>query len=213
MGMPTAMAKAEEVANDELLIRARTGDAEAFGRLLAPEEARLFRQALALCGEIPVAEDLVVETMVGAWQGLSRFDGGCRLSTWLYAILLHRFQKHVRRLRSRLPSAASLVHGGEVRPPGQGEPELERVVDPGATGAEAALQAETAARLRAAVAELPEEHRSVLLLRFFEEASLEEIASALGIPVGTVKSRLHHGLEKLRRMEAMVNLRTEWRDS
>ena len=149
--------------------------------------------------------------MVGAWQGLSRFDGGCRLSTWLYAILLHRFQKHLRRARSRLPSLASIpTRDPDLRQIGE---VLARVPDPAETGSEAACRAETGDRLRRAVAELPEEHRAVLLLRFFEDATLEEIGAALGIPLGTVKSRLHHGLEKLRRMEVVVNLNTERRDS
>ena len=57
---------------------------------------------------------------------------------------------------------------------------------------------------------LPEKHRQVVLLRFFEDASLEEIAGALDCSVGTVKSRLHHALEKLRRMKNSVNF-SEWR--
>jgi RNA polymerase sigma-70 factor (ECF subfamily) len=56
------------------------------------------------------------------------------------------------------------------------------------------------------VAALPDEHRAVLELRFFAGASLDEIAALLGCPLGTVKSRLHHGLEKLRRARISVNL-------
>jgi RNA polymerase sigma-70 factor (ECF subfamily) len=56
------------------------------------------------------------------------------------------------------------------------------------------------------VASLPEEHRLVVELRFFAGATLEEIAAALGCPLGTVKSRLHHALEKLRQMHLAVNL-------
>lgn len=208
--MPTV----EGAGNDELLARSRAGDADAFCRLVAPEEARLFRQALALCGERAAAEDLVAETLVAAWQGVGRFDGRCRLSTWLYAILVHRFQKQLRRGRSRLPSASSvpgLDPAAGPHPEAEGRTGLSGTTVP--TGAEAVEQAEREARMRQAMMALPEEHRSVLLLRFFEEATLDEIASALGIPVGTVKSRLHHGLVKLRRMEVVVNLREEWRDS
>ena len=200
------MAEAVDAIDRTLLARARGGEAEAFCRLMRAEEARVFRQALALVGDRSVAEDLAAETFVAAWQSFGRFDGGCRLSTWLYAILLHRFQKHLRRGRSRIPSAAP-AEGGSG---GTGGPEE---ADGGPTGADAAVQAEEERLWRRALAELPEEHRDVLLLRFFEDASLAEIGSALGIPVGTVKSRLHHGLEKLRRMEVVVNLRMERRDS
>ena len=60
--------------------------------------------------------------------------------------------------------------------------------------------------MQAALAALPAEHRAVLELRFFAAASLDEIATLLGCPLGTVKSRLHHGLEKLRRAKNGVNL-------
>ena len=63
-----------------------------------------------------------------------------------------------------------------------------------------AAQQELAGELRRAVALLPPKHRDVLLLRFFEEASLRDMASVLGCSVGTVKSRLHHALDKLRKM-------------
>jgi RNA polymerase sigma-70 factor (ECF subfamily) len=63
------------------------------------------------------------------------------------------------------------------------------------------------------VASLPEEHRLVVELRFFAGATLDEIAAALGCPLGTVKSRLHHALEKLRQMNLAVNLFTPCREA
>ena len=72
---------------------------------------------------------------------------------------------------------------------------------------------EDARRVRQAVASLPEEHRLVVELRFFAGATLDEIAAALDCPLGTVKSRLHHGLEKLRRMNLAVNLFTSSRET
>ena len=62
-------------------------------------------------------------------------------------------------------------------------------------------QEETFARLRRCVEQLPQKHSRVILLRFFEEASLPDMAALLGCSVGTVKSRLHHALEKLRKMK------------
>ena len=72
---------------------------------------------------------------------------------------------------------------------------------------------EDAQRVRQAVASLPEEHRLVVELRFFAGARLGEIAAVLGCPLGTVKSRLHHALEKLRQMNLEVNLFTSCRES
>ena len=189
-----------------LLAQAQQGDAPAFCRLVQPLEARLLRQAIALCRDPSAAEDLVSETLVQAWKSLLTYNETCRLSTWLYAILLHRHQKNVRAARSRpiplawLPFVEAEKHreAHEVLPDG------------GASPAGTFAQQELAVELRQAVESLPEKHRQVVLLRFFEEASLEEIATVLDCSVGTVKSRLHHALENLRRMKNTLNL-SEWR--
>src|SRR5207247_15604 len=92
----------------ELLSRAREGEAPAFCLLIGPLQGRLLQQAVALCGGLSAAEDLVSETLVEAWKSLSRYDQTCRLSTWLYSILLHRHQHALRRARSRPISLAWL---------------------------------------------------------------------------------------------------------
>jgi len=191
-----------EGQDEELLEQARQGDAEAFCELSRKHETRLFQQAVALCRNPATAEDLVAETIVEAWKSLQRFDGSCRFSTWLYAILLHRYQKLVRKLRSRpIPLSSIPVNDAEF-----GERLLEQSPDTGLSPAEALIQADLDAPLRRAVASLPQKHQQVVLLRFYEGASLPEIATALGLSVGTVKSRLHHALEKLRKMKSIVNL-------
>jgi len=92
----------------ELLDRARQGEAEALCQLVAPHQTRLFRGALGLCGNETDAEELVSETLVEAWRSVRVFRAECRLSTWLYAILLHRHQKLIRARRSRPVSLAGL---------------------------------------------------------------------------------------------------------
>ena len=181
----------------ELLSRACAGEAQAFCLLVEPHQARLLRQAVALAGELTAAEDLVSETLVEAWKSLPRYDGTCRLSTWLYAILLHRHRKLIRRSRSRpvssavFPSPVAL----ELRT------QHENLASPELSPAEAAVEAETLARLNACIERLPDKHRNVIRLRFFEDATLSDMAMVLGCSVGTVKSRLHHALERLRKMK------------
>jgi len=175
-----------------LLTQARTGDAEAFCELAKAHETRLFRQAVGLCRDEALAEDLLAETLLEAWRSLPRFDATCRFSTWLYAILLHRYLKSVRRMVSR-PVSLAQVPIAEAQ---QREQAQETLPDLRNSPADHAASQDTADVLR-----LPAKHQEVLLLRFFEDASLPEIAAALGCPVGTVKSRLHHALEKLRRMK------------
>ena len=204
--MPVVEARLELPDTISLLARARQGDAPAFCRLVQPLEARLLRQAMALCRDSSAAEDLVSETLVQAWKSLLTYNETCRLSTWLYSILLHRQQKSLRAARSRpiplawLPSVEAENH----REAHQVMPAVE------ASPASAVAQQELAVELRQAVELLPEKHRQVVLLRFFEEASLEEIATLLDCSVGTVKSRLHHALEKLRHMKNTLNL-SDWR--
>jgi len=190
-----------------LLTQARAGDAEAFCEVAQAHETRLFRQAVALCQDETLAEDLVAETLLEAWRSLRRFDATCRFSTWLYAILLHRYLKSVRRMTSR---PVSLAHfpTSEAQRRQEAQEALPDVAD---SPADIVASRDAADAMRQAVAQLPDKHQQVLLLRFFEDASLPEIAAALGCSVGTVKSRLHHGLEKLRRMK--LNLSELQRDT
>lgn len=193
----------------DLLTRARAGDTSAFCRLAAEHERRLLQQACGLTHDPSTAEDLVSETLVEAWRSLSRYNGACRLSTWLFSILLHRHQKALRRARSRPFPLAAL-------PSAQADERRQAQEDLPATGpspAEEAMRKEAAGRLRKAVAALPAKHQQVVLLRFFEEASLPEIAALLGCSLGTVKSRLHYALEKLRESQQGMNLSELWRDT
>jgi RNA polymerase sigma-70 factor (ECF subfamily) len=182
----------------ELIDRAKAGEAIAFERLAGRHAAPLWRCALALGKDSHWAEDLAQETLVEAWGSLARFDGRCRFSTWLYGILRHRFLKGRRRQNAVRPFASDAL--------GQ-EPCTARSPE------ESAEVSEDAQRVRQAVASLPEEHRLVVELRYFAGATLEEIAAALGCPLGTVKSRLHHALDKLRQMDIAVNLFTSSRET
>jgi RNA polymerase sigma-70 factor (ECF subfamily) len=179
-----------------LLARARAGDAEAFCRLVEPLEERLLRQAAALCRDPAAAEDLAEETLLEAWKSLARYNESCRFTTWLYAILLHRHQKAAWRARRRPIPLAWLSRSEEE----QHRHGFEQVAEPALSPAERLSQDELAAEIRRAVQTLPRKHRAVVLLRFFEDASLADIAVVLNCPVGTVKSRLHHALDKLRKM-------------
>ncbi|HXP59293.1 MAG TPA: sigma-70 family RNA polymerase sigma factor [Dongiaceae bacterium] len=193
---------AEFQVGDKLLARAKAGDAQAFCELAAQQEVRLLEEARGLCRDQSTAEDLAAEALAEAWRSLARYDQTCRLSTWLFSILLHRYQKHLRRARSR-PIPLAQLPATEVEAHQQ---EGESVPSAAPSPAEAAEQRESDDRIRGAIESLPEKHRQVVLLRFFEDASLREIAALLGCSVGTVKSRLHYALEKLREMEGRLNL-------
>ena len=177
-----------------LLARASQGDTRAFSELMEAEQPRLQAQALAFCGDPDLARDLVQETMIAAWRGLPRFDGSCRLFTWLYVILLRQHRRSLGWFSRRPPLATLAQQLAAERHPAALE------MDGQTTGwPEAEL-------LQAMLAALPARHREVIRLRYYAQASEAEVAAALGVSLGTVKSRTHHALEKLRRMKEKLNL-------
>lgn len=182
----------EPVASADLLQRAQAGDTEAFCRLCRPHEAPLLRQACLLCGDAGQAEDLSQETLIEAWKCLGRYNGRCRLFTWLCAILLNRYRNFRRR---KIPAPLSaLAHGDDS----QTRQKIESLADAAAHPDQVADRNEQYLRLRTSIAKLSHKHREIIHLRFFVDDSLEGIAVALNRPIGTIKSRLFHALERLR---------------
>lgn len=177
---------------EQLIDRAQQGSRPAYEELIRSHEVALLRHARGLCRDRSLAQDLAQETLLEAWRSIRRYNGRCRFSTWLYAILLHRHQKHLRRAK-RWPVSFPRVFGGtdeDERTPS------EPVDDSTPEGH--AEDIDRATQVRRAIDQLPSAQRQVILLRFYEDAPLAEIAAALKCRLGTVKSRLHYGLEKLR---------------
>jgi RNA polymerase sigma-70 factor, ECF subfamily len=187
-----------------LLDQARAGDTEAFSEICRIHGIRLLRQAMTLCGDATLAEDLAQDTLVEAWKSLRRYNGRCRFFTWLYAILLNRHRNLLRQKRPLPFSAFARPDHDEF------QKHFTNLVDHGSLPDEAAQLHEQAAQVRACLQALPAKQRQVIYLRFYADDSLEGIAAALGCSVGTVKSRLFHALDRLRGMNA---LNTRFADS
>jgi RNA polymerase sigma-70 factor (ECF subfamily) len=192
-----------------LLELARAGDAEAFGKIYRTHATRLLRQAMALCGNVALAEELAQDTLVEAWKYLRRYNGRCEFFTWLCAILLNRYRNSVR--DNRLLPVSNLGY----RERDEFTNAVEKLAGRSVLPDEAAELHEQAALVRKCLDSLPAKHQQVIYLRFYVDDSLEGIATALGCSVGTVKSRLFHALEKLRGMNSMsaqfANLKTKGR--
>jgi RNA polymerase sigma-70 factor (ECF subfamily) len=161
--------------DDWLLARARRGDGVAFGRLAERHAARLYGAALALTGSPADAEDLVQETLAGAYRGLEAFEGRSSVRTWLTAILLRRAAM-LRRGTGRREA-----HVGPLTPVAEAEAQSR---SSGMAAADARMD------VAAALATLSDEHREVVVLRELEGLTYDEIAAVLGLPRGTVESRL-----------------------
>jgi RNA polymerase sigma-70 factor (ECF subfamily) len=189
----------------ELLALARAGDAEAFGEICRVHGTPLLRQAVALCGNLTLAEDLAQDTLVEAWKGLHRYNGRCQFFTWLCAILLNRYRNILR--GNRLRPAASLG----ARNQDEFEKHTGNLPDHAALPDQAVELREQAVLVRQCVQALPAKHQQVIYLRFYVDDSLEGIAAALGCSVGTVKSRLFHALDKLRKMNAFSTQRSDFK--
>jgi RNA polymerase sigma-70 factor (ECF subfamily) len=189
----------------DLLARALAGDAEAFGELCRAYETRLVRQAMTLCADAALAEELAQDTLVEAWKCLRRYNGRCQFFTWLCAILLNRYRNTVRQKRPLLFSA--LIAQGD----GESAGALNELRAGESLPDEAAQRQDEAALLQKCVTALPAKHQQVIHLRFYVDHSLEGISAALGCSVGTVKSRLFHALDKLRAMNALREQRAPGR--
>lgn len=168
----------------ELIRRAQRGDGEAFRQLVEAYQTQVYRLALRMCGE-SAADDVTQEAFLAAWRALPDFRGDCRFSTWLYRLTTNAGIDWLRR-EKRHRSTDDVT-------------ELE-LPDDAPSLQEQAEQSETQSAVRRALSRLSEEHRQVLLLRYMQELDYAEIAAALEISEGTVKSRISRAKAQLREL-------------
>ena len=190
-------------AEADLLAKARAGDPQAFADLCepcrAPVCAYLVRAGLA--GEDD-AEDVFQDAAIRALRAIRRFSGGSAFPTWITSIARNAA---LDRLRAAAARPAVSLDARAENPNLPSEPRLSS--DPAfpnpapAPAPDAALRAdERAAAVREALARLPEGTRSAIVLFYFQQLPYAEIAAALGVPIGTVMSRLHNGKAQLAKL-------------
>lgn len=174
------------MVEEQCVAQARGGDASAFEELVRMYEAPVYRLALRMCGE-SAADDVTQEAFLAAWRALPDFRGDCRFSTWLYRLTTNAGIDWLRR-EKRYRSTDDVT-------------ELE-LPDDAPSPQEQAEQSETQSAVRRALSRLSEEHRQVLLLRYMQELDYGEIAAALDVSEGTVKSRINRAKGRLRELLA-----------
>jgi len=171
------MARRPEPGSDDGLLRlVAGGDAAALTQLYQRYSGPLFGYLLRLAGDRMIAEEILQDTMLAVWRSAGAFEGRAKVTTWLFGVA--RRQAH-NRLRGRSgPEPAAT--------------ELPDRADPGAGPEDLAIAAAGGTPVAGAIGLLPEHHRDVIALVFVAGLPLADVAEVLGIPVGTVKSRLHH---------------------
>jgi RNA polymerase sigma-70 factor, ECF subfamily len=170
----------------ELLSRARGGDDQAFGVLVHRYERAVAATVIGMLGPGDDADDVGQETFIRFHRALGRFRGDSSLKTYLVHIAMNL---SINALRSRRRSLLRFVSRDEHEQADLPEP---RVGPDGEVDA-----AELDEHVRAAIARLGEKHRAVVVLRLFQECSTRETAAILGVPEGTVLSRLSRAMQEL----------------
>jgi RNA polymerase sigma-70 factor (ECF subfamily) len=176
--------------DDDLVTRLARGDsAGAFDALVARYEGKVYRLCRSLLRDPAAAEDAAQDAFVRVWRALPRYDAASgALSTWIYAITRNRCLSLLGRRREPVVAMDEAL---EVHI-------TEHVAAPAPPIAHDSIEA-----LRALVEELPDGQRTAMLLFYYEERAVAEVASMLGLPEGTVKTHLHRGraglLERMKR--------------
>jgi RNA polymerase sigma-70 factor, ECF subfamily len=157
------------------------GDANAFEALYRQYEKLVFRTAYLITGSKEASEDALQEVFTSVWKSRHTYDPDKgKFTTWLYRITVNQCLK---KEQGKMPNAISLEEGDDL-------PEIKER----SQSEEIMINKQEYDRLLEAMDNLDSKHRSVLVLRYFNDLSYQEIAEALEIPLGTVKSRLNHSL-------------------
>lgn len=172
--------------------RALKGDQQAFAEIVALYQDKLYLMAFRMLGNRQEAEDVTQEAFLRVYRNLDRYDEGLKFSTWIYRIATNLCIDRLRKRKATYSlDAESVDHEGldgyAVIPSDDRTPESEM------------LLTETQRIVREAIETLPAKYKSVMVLRYLHDLSLQEIGEVLDMPVTTVKTRVHRGREFLRK--------------
>jgi RNA polymerase sigma-70 factor, ECF subfamily len=168
-----------------LVERFRAGERRAFDELVRRHQRSIWRVARRYLRNDADASDVAQQTFVRAYRALDGFRGAASVRSWLYRIAINLALNHLRDHKREVPGGA----GEEV-----GEQRLTR----SATGPQQIIADEEAARLRAAIAELPPKQRMVLELRVFEDLSFREVAELADCTENAAKVNFHYAVKRLK---------------
>ena len=176
--------------DEELVARSISGDADSFNELILRWERPIYALAYRTIGREEDARDVCQETFLRAFRALPAFRGQAKFSSWLYRIALNLCRDWMRRER-RAPV---------VQPPEDVDlMELAAAAEPAESIEELVSRKDLTRLVERAMAKLPEEQRTAIVLKEYHGLTFQEIADLVGCPLSTVKTRLYQGLTVLRR--------------
>jgi RNA polymerase sigma-70 factor, ECF subfamily len=165
-----------EETGEELIESCRRGDPDAFRALFETYKDRVYSVALRYSGNATLAQDIAQETFLKLFSTIGSFRGDSRFESWLFRLVVNSCFDHKRRTRRLMP----LFDG------------LRSILRaPSASALDEMVRSETSVQLKSVIASLPPEQRMVIVLRYTQGLSYEEIAEIMGCSPGTVGSRLN----------------------
>lgn len=193
---PSVESRVSVGGDTQFIERLRAGEAAAFDRLVQERSSEVYALLYRLTEDREEARDLTQETFLRVFQSIDRFRGDADLKTWIYRIALNQARNRWRWWRRRRRDVTVSLDAEFGR---DEQPLHARLRDSGIDPEQEALRREREMALRNALRTLGRSYREVVILRDVEGLSYEEVAAALEISIGTVKSRLSRGRQELRR--------------
>jgi len=180
-----------------LVGRCKAGDRLAFDELISTHQERVFNTAFRLMADYDEALDLTQEVFLNCFRKIGSFKGDSALSTWLYRITVNTAKNRWKYQQSR---GINRTQSLDAPLDTEDEERVRQFPDSQPTPRKVASDREAMAIFEGHLAQLQNEHREVLTLRYVEERSYEEIADILRLSIGTVKSRIHRARNDLREL-------------
>jgi len=180
-----------EFVEKRLTERAKRGDREAFAELIEIYKDKIFQLAYRMVGNRQDAEDIAQETFLRVYANLHQYDDSYKFSTWIYRIATNLCIDRGRKKRPHFSLDEEIE-------PGQGLDWYSRLSSRDNTPEEKLVTRELQERVQDALSHLAPKYRSIMILRYIEDLSLQEISEVLKLPVTTIKTRIHRGREALR---------------
>lgn len=192
-------------SDEELVARSRGGDLDSFNQLVLRWERPIYALAYRVIGREEDARDVCQETFLRAFRALGGFKGQAKFSSWIYRITLNLCRDWIRRERrqpvAQAPEGVDIVElAGETAVPGESVEDL-------------VARREMGQAVARAMANLPEEQRTAIILKEYHGLTFQEIADLLECPLSTVKTRLYQGLSVLRRQLETAGMSGGFRES